>query len=570
MKSEVDDNDLGIISLESIPENLRDIVKKDIKKYGENTVYWMLRTAPLKKMITCESEKDSPEIWFQMAAHVLFQLASTDPTPFHYIISREILTNLEGGKYETQEQESVNMLALEILKHCHILKTLILGDSSPLEDDKGFIIHNVNDGQLFQIESLSKNGMLWNDQILLEVISKIGNHGKKSAKELTPIYQQRFSESIQKNDSKSIWNMWVTQKETFTPQFLSILGNACWKDVVKQKIESIKRSQRKTFRQAGEIINNKLDRRLDMEPQTFFDILDKKDKLTKDIPANAPIIKGLDLDQSEDRILQILSLLLHEKSENKDQESPNYYMGNYEKGVVSVNQVEMETARMAISPHEFYSKYYGKTSYNSGHIAFLLNKLDGLSKKMFLTSWKFPTGKKNKQGKETFTLFRTNLPLFQMALLNENLSEIACDAIMTNELLLEGKRCQFLFKFQPQFTRNIKTMYVEFPEDIHLRITKAVGKDRYGQYINLMRDFLFREKQHEWHDRRDIIRDKSTIIEILRLDKFWKEGRKKLVNEKIDECVDVFLKLGLLLEWEPTIGKLGQDQYRIKINFDFK
>lgn len=556
----------SIIDLEAIPEGLREAVKEDIQKYGENTVYWMLRAAPLKKMITTESEKDNPEIWFQMAAHVLFQLASTDPTPFHYIVAREILTDLEGGKYETQEQEAVNMLALEILKHCHSLKTLILGDSPPLEDDKGFIVESANEGHLFPIESLSKNGMLWHDQILLENISKTGNYGKKSAKELVPVYQQRFFESIQKKDPKTIWSLWVAQKGTFTPPFLSILGNACWKDIVKHKVEILKKSQIKTYRQSREVIDNKLDRSLEKGQLTFFDILEKKEKSTNDIPANTPIIKGLDLDQSEDRILQTLSLLLHEKSENKDQESPNYYMGNYEKGVVSVNQVEMETARMAISPHEFYSKYYGKNSYGSDQITFLLNKLDNLSKKMFLTAWKFP-GKKDKKGKDTFTVFRTNLPLFQMALLNEDLSEVACDAIITNELILEGKRCQFLFKFQPQFTNHIKTQYVEFPEDIHLRIAAAVGKDRYGQYVNLMRDLLFREKQHK---RYDIIRDKSTIIETLKLDKFWKEGRKKMVNEKIGECVAVFLKLGLLIEWEPTLGKLGQDQYHIRINPDFK
>lgn len=91
--------------------------------------------------------------------------------------------------------------------------------------------------------------------------------------------------------------------------------------------------------------------------------------------------------------------------------------------------------------------------------------------------------------------------------------------------------------------------------------------DRYGQYINLMRDFLFREKQHKRHN---IIRDKSTIIETLKLDKFWREGRKKLVNEKIKECVDVFLKIGLLEAWKESQGKFGQEQYRIQIAHDFQ
>lgn len=206
------------------------------------------------------------------------------------------------------------------------------------------------------------------------------------------------------------------------------------KDIVTL-IEEIRKPQKgKQFRQSRDIIDNKLDRSLEKKQLIFFDIREKEDKLINDIPADAPIIKGLDLDQAEDRILQTLSLLLHEKSENRDQESPDYYMGNYTKGVVSVNQVEMETARMVISPHEFYSKYYGKNSYGSDHISFLLDKLDKLSKKIFLTSWKFPTGKKDKKGQDTFTLFRTNLPLFQLALLNEDLSEVSCDVIIANEL----------------------------------------------------------------------------------------------------------------------------------------
>jgi hypothetical protein len=272
------------------------------------------------------------------------------------------------------------------------------------------------------------------------------------------------------------------------------------------------------------LIDNKLDREID------------KEKLAHQETTGAPIIRGLDLDQAEDRILHTLTLLLSKNSENRDQTSSEYYMGNYEKGIIRINEIEMETARILVSPHEFYSTYYGRENYNSDHIKFVLKKLHGLLQKQYLTTWNFPakgTGKK-------YNKFRTYCPLFNIVILNSDLSENECQDIDNNKELLEGKGCQFLFKFQPQFTNNIRERYVEFPEDIYLRIAEAVGQDRFSQAINLMRDFLFREKQSKRHE---IVRDKETLIKTLKLDKFWKEGRKKRVEESIKECLDIFLKI---------------------------
>jgi|GEM_PF-2695326 len=316
-----------------------------------------------------------------------------------------------------------------------------------------------------------------------------------------------------------------------------------------------------TFRQSRELIDNKLNQVLDSKNSTYFCINENKD-----IQADKPIIQGLNLDQGEDRVLHTLSLLLYRKSENIDQKSPNYYMGNYQKGLVSINQIEMETARIIVSPHEFYSTYLGRTDYNSNHIKFILNKLKSLSQRTFLTAWKFPKDSKPTKQKKSM-VFRTYLQLFQMVLLNDDLSEIECDEIINNELLLSGKKCHFLFKFQPQFTSNIREQYVEFPEDIYSRLSEAVGNKRFSQSINLMRDFLFREKQQK---RYNIIRDKETLIYLLNLDKLKKEGRKKMINEKIRECLNVFLKIGLLKDWQEIEGKQAQEQYHIQLNPNFK
>ena len=270
------------------------------------------------------------------------------------------------------------------------------------------------------------------------------------------------------------------------------------KEIV-ELIEEIRKPRRKpkTFRQSKELIDNKLDREICNEQLTVIDTFDKNTiKKTNDILLEKPIIKGLDLDQAEDRIVHTLTLLLSKKSENKNQKSSDYYMGNYEKGVISINDIEMETARMVIAPHEFYSTYYGREDYNADHIKFILNKLDKISKKSFLTTWNFPIkGAKGNGEEKRYNKFRTYCPLFQIGILNSDLTESECQEIDNNKELLEGKGCQFLFKFQPQFTNNIRNRYVEFPEDIYLRISEAAGKDRFGQCVNLMRDFLFRERQ---------------------------------------------------------------------------
>lgn len=323
----------------------------------------------------------------------------------------------------------------------------------------------------------------------------------------------------------------------------------------------------KTFRQSSDLIDNKLDRDINNQQLTIFDFSDLKGKKNEDISSEKPIIKGLDLDQGEDRIVHTLTLLLSKKSENRNQKSPYYYMGNYEKGSLTINEIEMETARMTITPHELYSTYYGKENYGSDQTKYILKKLDSLSKKMFSTTWNVPIKPTKKGDKIKFNKLRTYFPLFQIFVLNKDLSESESQAIDNNTSLLEGKNCLFLFKFQPIFTNNIRERYVEFPEDIHLRISDAVGKDRYASCINLMRDLLFREKSSK---RYEILRDKETLIGNLKLYKFWKENRKKKVNEMILECLKVFKKIGLIVEWEETRGVLGQAQYKMQIDKNFK
>ena len=232
---------LNLIDLEAIPDDLRDNIREDIRKYGESTVYWMLRMAPIKRLISEEANENDTMIWCQMTQHVINQLASKDPMPPHYIVARETLTEQEGGDYNSQDQEAVNMLAIELLRQCQIIKDIILKDTPPLEDDKGlFIVKNDlvnNSGNSILIEPPIENSMLWLDNFLLKQIASIGEEGKKLATELEPLYPDRCLKAMQENppNFKRVWTVWVGQKETFTPPFLNVLARICWLDIIKPK-----------------------------------------------------------------------------------------------------------------------------------------------------------------------------------------------------------------------------------------------------------------------------------------------------------------------------------------------
>jgi hypothetical protein len=322
----------------------------------------------------------------------------------------------------------------------------------------------------------------------------------------------------------------------------------------------------KTFRQSREIIDNKLN----TEKSSKASLLEKDTgPLFPQKSPIEPIIQRLDLSPAEDRLIHTISLLLSRNSERSDQNSSKYYMGNYESGLISVHSIEVETARMLITPHELYSTYLGRDDYNTHHIQFILDVLNNICKKNYQITLNM-LSKTSTEKKKKFDKVRTFLPLFQIAILNHDLTESESQEIDKNELLIEGKKCRLLFKFGPLFTNNIRDRYVEFPEDIHLRIanSKSAGeKGRIPQCVNLMRDLLFRERQQK---RYFLERDEETLVHILGLSKEWEAGKKGRVLERLNKSFDVFQEIGLVKKVVCTTGSKKQKKYQIEINPDFK
>lgn len=353
----------------------------------------------------------------------------------------------------------------------------------------------------------------------------------------------------------------------------------------KDKIlEVITDHEKKTFRQSRDIIDNKLDTNREKPQQmTFFDLELNRSREASQEEHVESLVTGLDLTEAEDNLLFTIMRLLDEKSENIDQNSPDFYMGNYTKGQLTIDNVDIETARMMIKPHELYSTYYGREDYGSDQRDHLLKVLNSLSEKVFLTTFNFYRDKQLKNGKteKVVDKMRIKSQLFQLVILNKDLKESESQAIDRNPALMEGGNGRLLFKLTPVFTSAILDRYVDYPIDINQRIKAIASKKRHrtSQNINQFRDLLMRERQRLLRERKKgrisgqigyFVRDEETLFSALKLDKIIKQGNRKRAFEYFDRGCGIYQELGLLMSIDKKIGSRGQKQYEIGINLDFK
>jgi len=283
-------------------------------------------------------------------------------------------------------------------------------------------------------------------------------------------------------------------------------------------------------------------------------------------------ISPLVLTEAQDRLLFTLCQLLAKKSERWNQSSEDYYLGNSPTKSVTVDGFgNANPARLVVTPYELAKEYYGRDNFNTDHLKHLSDTIKTLSELQFALA----ISKKNEKG--TYDRIRTTLPMYGLAIIDKDLSEKELSTISSSDL--HGTKSKLLFKFNPIITNNIREKYVEFPEDLHLRIskTKVIGKrGKVPQCVNLMRDYLMREKQGEKNRQKDhngnilIERDEEKLVKILGLEKEWKEGRKGRVRKYIKKAFDVFSEIELIKKVDQVQGKRSQPKYTITINKDFK
>jgi hypothetical protein len=135
------------------------------------------------------------------------------------------------------------------------------------------------------------------------------------------------------------------------------------KDIITIIEEIKKHNKPKKIRHSGHFVDQKLKYK---EPALSENISQEtQEKVGEEIRT-----EGIKLSPPQDKLINALMKLLHEKSEHSNQFSENFYGGNSETMIVPYGgSGQQEKARVIrISPSELYTSYLDKTDYSGKEI----------------------------------------------------------------------------------------------------------------------------------------------------------------------------------------------------------
>jgi hypothetical protein len=264
---------------------------------------------------------------------------------------------------------------------------------------------------------------------------------------------------------------------------------------------------------------------------TLFDELESdwktaivKEGRAAEIQRSGGIIEGIDLEPDESALIDALHVMLHYQSDNtKDPRGENYLAASWQiDGRTAIHYTVTELARI----------YNGGTKPNGDEVARVQQVADRLAEKRFLMEYseRRPNGKKTIEATE-----RVYAPLFEIR----------------ERTIKEGDRqgTRLFIRLHDIFRASIASRYIELPEDIRTRMSKAFGKASYTDYA--LRNYLLNEVSSR--------RKEATINRETAYERFckpeWRPVRKK---ERLNAALEGCKRLGLLESYEETTGQSGQ------------
>ena len=278
---------------------------------------------------------------------------------------------------------------------------------------------------------------------------------------------------------------------------------------------------------------------------------------------------GICLTPSEDKLINAIYKLLHDKSETRDTHSENFYGGNVPGQVVSYGGHEAPSAYLKIKPSELYKEYLSKEDYSGKEIDNVKSVLQCLAKKQFLIIYdrqrKIQNGKKIETRTDRIEAFQS---LIQIVTYIEDLTDIEIKKLDegSGEDIREQKG-ELVIALNPLLTDQINSKYVEYPPDINRRTIIAAGGHRHvTESINALRDYMIRELSNKRH-KPEINADKLPYL--LKLGTYVEQYRKKLIKERIEGAINTVKRLGIIQTVEMQIGAEGQEKYVFTLNPDF-
>ena len=326
------------------------------------------------------------------------------------------------------------------------------------------------------------------------------------------------------------------------------------------------------FKRAGHLTDQMLKYPYPKDQSPQYDIFDNlldgtKHDIKKAGVELTEVVEGIKLSSAENKVVDCLCKLLHERSQVVDPTKEDYYSGNVapvvdpitnQKDVIVSNYGgEIVTAsKLAVTLYELTKEYKGGEAVSGKDVDNVSRTLVELSDKKFLLKYKEETRLKN--GTKRVREIEVFHPI--IALPNYR------DILYSKEGIELSKREETLIMLHPIFKRHIEGKFILLPNDITRRTKIANGSHKVPEITYRLREYLTKEHSLK-HYEPEIYLDR---LYWLVHDKWMRENRRALVKKYLDRAIDTVKTLGLLLDYKVEPGKTtGEPKIIFYLNKDW-
>ncbi len=271
----------------------------------------------------------------------------------------------------------------------------------------------------------------------------------------------------------------------------------------------------------------------------------------------AEVVEGIKLSPSEQKVIDTLCKLLHEKSQTLEPGKEDYYSGNTGYELVEYGGDKKTPApKLGFTLYELTLGYKGGLSISGKDVENVKSILQELDKRKFLLSY-VETYYKKDGGR-----IERRLEDFRALIHIVKLSEVDYDK---TDIELSKKE-ETIILLNPIFRRQIDSKFILYPTDITRRTIIAYGSHNLSETALRLRDYLMRELSSKHYE---------PVINLDRLywmlnEKWMRESRKKKVKEFTERAIETCKVLGLLLRHEIKPGATGEPKVVFYINKDWE
>jgi hypothetical protein len=336
-------------------------------------------------------------------------------------------------------------------------------------------------------------------------------------------------------------------------------------------LEEIRKPQKKTkkYRQGGHIVDQKLKYQLPQEQPSLFDQLSEETKARIEEYTQEHRIEvkaeGIRLTHAEDKVINALYKILHEKSQNTDPKSSNFYSGNEPSDLIPYGQDQQaKSVRIKFRPTELYKAFMGSADYSGADVKYIVNTLHQLEQKKVLIKYDRVTKTKSVEKTDRIEEFSS---LIKIVSFIPDLSNEEKEALDKGDNSIREAKGEIIILLNPIFTDQIDKKFIEYPEDTNRRLVIAAGgHKKVTASMSRLMDYLLRDISAKRY-RSEINEDKLPYM--LGLEKYIEQRQKKKLQERIEKDIQANINLGIILSVEKRPNTTGGLKWVFHLNKDY-